>query len=138
MFTKTINAKFSQSKLGWAHMFFNMKYWFIQAPYYNHHIKVKHEENILLYIYNNTSGSVESNKPKVWINLSFEQNQTSNNSTLRYECDETFSDECEFAPRAEGEWCNDFDTRAKKRFFARVSYEILYHEVWNKPESLWP
>ena len=28
------------------------------------------------------------------------------NSTLRYECDETFSDECEFAARAEGEWCN--------------------------------
>ena len=27
-------------------------------------------------------------------------------STLRYECDETFSDECEFAERAEGEWCN--------------------------------
>ena len=27
----------------------------------------------------------------------------SNNSTLRYECDETFSDECEFAARAEGE-----------------------------------
>ena len=25
------------------------------------------------------------------------------NSTLRYECDETFSDECEFAARAEGE-----------------------------------
>ena len=24
-------------------------------------------------------------------------------STLRYECDETFSDECEFAARAEGE-----------------------------------
>ena len=29
--------------------------------------------------------------------------QTINNSTLRYECDETFSDECEFAARAEGE-----------------------------------
>ena len=28
------------------------------------------------------------------------------NSTLHYECDETFSDECEFAARAEGEWCN--------------------------------
>ena len=28
------------------------------------------------------------------------------NSTLRYECDETLSDECEFAARAEGEWCN--------------------------------
>ena len=28
------------------------------------------------------------------------------NSTLRYECDETFSDEWEFAARAEGEWCN--------------------------------
>ena len=28
------------------------------------------------------------------------------NSTLRYVCDETFSDECEFAARAEGEWCN--------------------------------
>ena len=28
------------------------------------------------------------------------------NSTLRYECDEPFSDECEFAARAEGEWCN--------------------------------
>ena len=25
------------------------------------------------------------------------------NSTLRYACDETFSDECEFAARAEGE-----------------------------------
>ena len=25
------------------------------------------------------------------------------NRTLRYECDETFSDECEFAARAEGE-----------------------------------
>ena len=25
------------------------------------------------------------------------------NSTLRYECDKTFSDECEFAARAEGE-----------------------------------
>ena len=25
------------------------------------------------------------------------------NSTLRYECDQTFSDECEFAARAEGE-----------------------------------
>ena len=25
------------------------------------------------------------------------------NSTLRYECDETLSDECEFAARAEGE-----------------------------------
>ena len=25
------------------------------------------------------------------------------NSTLRWECDETFSDECEFAARAEGE-----------------------------------
>ena len=25
------------------------------------------------------------------------------NSTLRYECNETFSDECEFAARAEGE-----------------------------------
>ena len=36
------------------------------------------------------------------------------NSTLRYECDETFSDECV----------------VKKTFFARVSYEILYHEVW--------
>ena len=30
----------------------------------------------------------------------------SNNSTLRYECDETFSDECEFAARAEGDRCN--------------------------------
>ena len=29
--------------------------------------------------------------------------QDGNNSTLRYECDETFSDECEFAARAEGE-----------------------------------
>ena len=29
-----------------------------------------------------------------------------NNSTLRYECDETVSDECEFAARTEGEWCN--------------------------------
>ena len=28
---------------------------------------------------------------------------TTMNSTLRYECDETFSDECEFAARAEGE-----------------------------------
>ena len=28
------------------------------------------------------------------------------NRTLRYECDETFSDECEFAARAEGEWYN--------------------------------
>ena len=28
------------------------------------------------------------------------------NSTLRYECDETFSDECELAARAAGEWCN--------------------------------
>ena len=28
---------------------------------------------------------------------------TDKNSTLRYECDETFSDECEFAARAEGE-----------------------------------
>ena len=28
------------------------------------------------------------------------------NSTLRYECDATFSNECEFAARAEGEWCN--------------------------------
>ena len=28
---------------------------------------------------------------------------SSENSTLRYECDETFSDECEFAVRAEGE-----------------------------------
>ena len=37
------------------------------------------------------------------------------NSTLRYECDETFSDECELS---------------RKRFFARVLYEILYHEVW--------
>ena len=29
--------------------------------------------------------------------------QNSENSTLRYECDETISDECEFAARAEGE-----------------------------------
>ena len=28
---------------------------------------------------------------------------TWSNSTLRYECDETFSDECEFAARAEDE-----------------------------------
>ena len=28
------------------------------------------------------------------------------NSALWYECDETFSDECEFAARVEGEWCN--------------------------------
>ena len=28
------------------------------------------------------------------------------NSTLRYECDERSSDECEFAAWAEGEWCN--------------------------------
>ena len=28
------------------------------------------------------------------------------NSTLRYECNETFSDECEFTARAKGEWCN--------------------------------
>ena len=33
-------------------------------------------------------------------------NNSSFNSTLRYECDGTFSDECEFAARAEGEWCN--------------------------------
>ena len=42
-----------------------------------------------------------------------------NNSTLRYECDETFSDDHTI-------------TLVKKTFFARVSYEILYHEVWNK------
>ena len=34
---------------------------------------------------------------------SYFQERLTNNSTLRYECDETFSDECEFAARAEGE-----------------------------------
>ena len=27
---------------------------------------------------------------------------------------------------------SDVITLVKKTFFARVSYEILYHEVWNK------
>ena len=47
------------------------------------------------------------------------------NSTLRYECDETFSDECEFAARAEGEWCNHtcqenvFRTSILRNFISR-------------------
>ena len=47
------------------------------------------------------------------------------NSTLRYECDETFSDECEFAARAEGEWCNHtcqenvFRTSIVRNFISR-------------------
>ena len=47
------------------------------------------------------------------------------NSTLRYECDETFSDECEFAARAEGEWWNHtcqenvFRTSIVRNFISR-------------------
>ena len=47
------------------------------------------------------------------------------NSTLRYECDETFSDECEFAARAEGELCNHtcqenvFRTSIVRNFISR-------------------
>ena len=49
----------------------------------------------------------------------------SDTSTLRYECDETFSDECEFAARAEGEWCNHtcqenvFRTSIVRNFISR-------------------
>ena len=49
----------------------------------------------------------------------------SDNSTLRYECDETFSDEFEFAARAEGEWCNHtcqenvFRTSIVRNFISR-------------------
>ena len=51
--------------------------------------------------------------------------QFSRNSTLRYECDETFSDECEFAARAKGEWCNHacqeniFRTSIVRNFISR-------------------
>ena len=40
-----------------------------------------------------------------WVNPNISSPDIGNecNSTLRYECDETFSDECEFAARAEGE-----------------------------------
>ena len=47
------------------------------------------------------------------------------NSTLRYECDETFSDECEFAARAERESCNHtcqenvFRTSIVRNFISR-------------------
>ena len=46
-------------------------------------------------------------------------------STLRYECDETFYDECEFAARAEGESCNHtcqenvFRTSIVRNFISR-------------------
>ena len=44
--------------------------------------------------------AIDSEVPLIdYVNISIR----SNNSTLRYECDETFSDECEFAARAEGE-----------------------------------
>ena len=33
---------------------------------------------------------------------------------------------------------SDVITLVKKTFFARVSYEILYHEVWNKRIFFWP
>ena len=64
----------------------------------------------------------------------------SNNSTLRYECDKTFSDECEFAARTEGEWCNHtsqenvFRTSIVPNFISRgVKMRIFAHEAWVKP-----
>ena len=62
------------------------------------------------------------------------------NSTLRYECDETFSGECEFAARAEGEWCNHtcqenvFRTIIVRNFISRsVNMRISAHEGCVKP-----
>ena len=62
------------------------------------------------------------------------------NSTLRYECDETFSDECEFAARAEGEWCNHtcrenvFRTSIVRNFISRgVKMQISAREACVKP-----
>ena len=62
------------------------------------------------------------------------------NSTLRYECDETFSDECEFAARAEGEWCNHtcqesvFRTSIVRNFISRgVKMRISAREACVKP-----
>ena len=40
---------------------------------------------------------------KYFIQLHKKKESNDNNSTLRYECDETFSDECEFAARVEAE-----------------------------------
>ena len=62
------------------------------------------------------------------------------NSTLRYECDEMFSDECEFAARAEGEWCNHtcqenvFHTSIVRNFILRgVKMRIPEREACVKP-----
>ena len=62
------------------------------------------------------------------------------NSTLCYECDETFSDECEFAARAEGEWCNHtcqenvFRTSIVRNFISRsVKMRISAREACVRP-----
>ena len=62
------------------------------------------------------------------------------NSTLRYECDETFSDECELAARAEGEWYNHtcqenvFRTSIVRNFISRgVKMRISAREACVKP-----
>ena len=61
-------------------------------------------------------------------------------STLWYECDETFSDEWEFAARAEGEWCNHtcqenvFRTSIVRNFMPRgVNMRISAREACVKP-----
>ena len=50
-------------------------------------------------------------------------------STLRYECDETFCDECELTARAEGEWCND--TRRENVFRTSIVRNFISRGVKN-------
>ena len=47
--------------------------------------------------------SVHFFRKQIFLGTLFRKFSFHENSTLRYECDETFSDECEFAARAEGE-----------------------------------
>ena len=60
------------------------------------------------------------------------------NSTLRYECDKTFSGECEFSARAEGEWCNHirqenvFRTSIVWSFILRSVKMRILHTEWYK------
>ena len=84
----------------------------------------------------------------------FTKDGARDNSTLRYECDETFSDECEFAAWAEGEWCNHtcqenvcsheyrtkfYITRCEKADFRTrgVRKTAFTHSEWYKEIICW-
>ena len=117
-------------------------------PFPNNHrffffVFLQHISSLFFYFYYTAKHFLtfsmpnRSRKPPFFMSVS-------DNSTLRYECDETFSDECEFAARAEGEWCNHtcqenvFRTNIVRNFISRgfrtrsVRKTAFTHTKWYK------